>query len=144
MSKGVVVGVDGSKASHRALDWAADEADLRRAKLTVLHAWSSPWEAWGETDVPPPAVGYGEAERREQLLEPEIREVRRSHPDLDIAPLVVNDLIARALIDASDDADVVVVGSRGRGGFAGLLLGSVGQQVVHHARCPVVVVPQDR
>ena len=143
MAKGIVVGVDGSEPSREALEWAADEARLRGVPLTVVHAWSSPWEAWGEVESPPP-IGEDESARREELLEPEIEFLRRSHADVAVEPVVTNDLDAHALIEASDDADLIVVGSRGRGGFAGLLLGSVGQQVVHHARCPVVVIPHDR
>lgn len=132
----VVVGVDGSPGSQLALAFAADEAALRGDSLTVLHAWSAPDER---------RSGYAEAEAEarkaaEALLATAVGEIRHRHPDLVVEERAVQAPDPeRVLLDVSGDAALVVVGSRGRGGFTGLLLGSVSQALVHHSRCPVVV-----
>ncbi|MEU5904670.1 universal stress protein [Micromonospora sp. NPDC047527] len=124
----VAVGVDGSEPSLVALGFAAERAAQRRVPLRVLHAWTPGPNA--EAGVP--------AERAavEQALEP----WRRTFPELDVTVDLVPGSPAAMLIEASRDARVVVVGSRGRGGLAGMLLGSVSQQVIQHAHCPVAVV----
>jgi nucleotide-binding universal stress UspA family protein len=78
--------------------------------------------------------------RAERVLREAIEEVRRDQPAAEVEPLVADGPAAQVLVDMSADADMLVVGSRGRGGFAGLLLGSVSQQCVHHAHCPVTVI----
>ena len=136
----IVVGVDGSDVALRALRWAADEARVRGATLEVVHAWELP------SLVAPPFTGVS--------LEPGLFEdAGRSVLDaaveavgvddgLKIDPRLVRGGAARVILEAAEGADLVVIGSRGLGGFAGLLLGSVSHQVVHHATCPTVVVPQ--
>ena len=132
----VVVGVDGSEHSKLALAWAAEEARIRGVGLEVVLAWTLLAQPGREQPKP----DYGDDDARavlEQLVADTLGNDRP--PGLVLSP--VNELAARSLIDASEDAAVVVVGSRGLGGFRELLLGSVSAQVVRHARCPVVVVP---
>ncbi|HEX8803923.1 MAG TPA: universal stress protein [Acidimicrobiales bacterium] len=136
----VVVGVDGSEDGRRALTWALDEARARGAVLEVLHAWQ-----------PPLAAAYPVGPLLSSTVDPLDDAARTTLDgeldDLDLGGLpapvertVVCEGAAGALIDASKAAGLVVVGARGVGGFRGLLLGSVGAQVAHHAACPVVVV----
>ncbi|MCO5996984.1 universal stress protein [Actinoallomurus rhizosphaericola] len=117
----IVAGVDGSTASLDALAYAFEEAALRGAELTAIHATG---DATGGADP-----GIAEAIERHG----------RRFPDLPADLVTMPGHPAEALINASTGADLLVVGSRGRGGFRGLLLGSVSQTVLHHADCPVVV-----
>ena len=130
----VAVGVDGSEHAQLALAWAAEEARLRGARLRAVHVWSYLNQA-GEAFDPT----YGDDDAR-RLLQEAVAGVT----DVDVELTVVNDLPARGLLDSAQDADLLVVGARGLGGFQGLLLGSVSQQVVQHAPCPVVIVPERR
>lgn len=137
-AKPVIVGVDGAQDSVRALRWAAEYARAHEAPLHALAVFDVPtvfgpyamagWE--NSTDLERNARSMLADTVRETLGEDaQVEEhVARGHP-------------AAALVAASHDARLVVVGSRGRGGFAGLLLGSVSQHVVAHAQCPVVVMP---
>jgi nucleotide-binding universal stress UspA family protein len=131
----IVVGIDGSDGSRRALQWAFQEARLRAARVQALLAWTYLDQPDGEFDA-----AYGETDARARL-DQALDQVGSDAIDVAVERLVVNDLPARALLDAARGAELVVVGSRGVGGFKGLLLGSVSQQVVQHAPCPVVVVP---
>jgi nucleotide-binding universal stress UspA family protein len=141
----IVVGIDGSQGALRALTWAVDEAKLRDAHLVIVHAW-----------LEPAAVAVGSVISAGGV-EPEIFEETAQRTMADVLGAVdttglsqgteshvVAGTPARALLDAAHDADLLVVGSRGLGGFTGLLLGSVSQQVAHHATCPVVIVPSHR
>lgn len=134
----VVVGVDGSPQSSRALAFAADEARLRGATLKVVEAWSFPTFAAG---VYVPAGSYedfpGEVA---SSLDAQITEVLGDPPPLPVEKLVEEGPTAQVIIEAAKGAALLVVGSRGRGGFTGLLLGSVSNQVAHHAPCPVLIV----
>lgn len=136
----IVVGVDGSGAARQALGWAVEEARLRHASLDVVHAWRMPYpDAYPvRTLTVPPAVEVEQEARR--LLDAAVGSAARTGATR-VEPILVCDSAGRALIDTAKGADMVVVGSRGRGGFAGLLLGSVSQKVLHHASCPVVVIP---
>jgi nucleotide-binding universal stress UspA family protein len=143
---GIVVGVDGSAHAHRALEWAMREAALRHAGLTVLTvnpAMASPWTGRRLT-----MPGEGEAtEQARQAIEKAVAEITAeigAQPPVPVTVNVFSGFPAQALIDASRDADLIVIGSRGAGGFETLLLGSISSQVVHHASCPVVIVPSDR
>jgi nucleotide-binding universal stress UspA family protein len=139
----IVVGVDGSVDSQRALDWALREAVLRHAKVIAVHAWRLP--AIGGAELVAPVIDPDELEESARaVLGESIDAAAREHPDVAVQQVVVCGSAAEALIELSHDADLVVVGSRGHGGFAGLLLGSVSQQCVHHASCPVVVIPRAR
>jgi nucleotide-binding universal stress UspA family protein len=137
----IVVGVDESKHARRALEWAADEARIRGARLRIVHAYQVPVsEIVHRADQYISLHDVHEAEAR-KVLDDALKNARDLAPQLDIVGDAVEAPPARALVEASKEADMIVVGSRGRGGFAGLLLGSVGQQTVHHATCPVVVIP---
>jgi nucleotide-binding universal stress UspA family protein len=134
----IVVGVDGSEHSYRALAWAAQEAKLRGATLHLIHSWQFP---------PPMPDGVGGALHVDfDGIAKEIIDEAKATLDHDLLvdTEVANESAAHALIRASEGADMVVVGARGLGGFRGLLLGSVSQQVAHHARCPIVIVPCER
>jgi nucleotide-binding universal stress UspA family protein len=143
----IVVGVDHSEGAKAALRFALEEAELRRAKLRVVHAWQ--YASIGSTGFEGdyPALGGDIKELRdaaERDLEATLREAIPETGTVEIERRVVEARPAAALVDESRGADLVVVGSRGHGGFAGLLLGSVGQQVAHHASCPVVIVHHER
>jgi nucleotide-binding universal stress UspA family protein len=135
----IVVGVDGSETARTALRWALDEARLRNATVEVVHGWHMPYPDGypdGVVDLDP---GRFERDAR-QLLDRIVEEGDTAGVPA-VEPILVGDGAARTLLDLAKGADLLVVGSRGRGGFTGLLLGSVSQQVVHHAPCPVVVIP---
>ena len=143
MTNTVVVGVDRSEGARAALRFAAEEAKLRRAKLRVVHAWQ--YSAAGTAGVESfyPAVGVEVSEVRdaaEQALAETLRSALSDADPREVEQRVVEGRAAGVLVNESRDADLLVVGSRGRGGFSGLLLGSVSQQVSHHAACPVVIV----
>jgi nucleotide-binding universal stress UspA family protein len=134
-----VVGVDGSPQGAAALRWAVDEARLRQATLEVVHAWLFPVVG----DVPGAAMDTlaRDLERAAgELLDHVVDEVAGTDPGDKLDRRVVEGGAAAVLVDAAAGADLLVVGSRGRGGFAGLLLGSVAQQCLHRAPCPVGVV----
>lgn len=138
----IVVGIDGSDASKQALRWAIEEARVHGARVTALYAWEPP--------APVPEVGpmpaidlvdfvgefRGAAEKRAADM---VEEVVGGDTSVTVEPVAVEGSPAEALIDASRNADLVVVGSRGHGGFTSLLLGSVSHQVAQHAECPVVI-----
>lgn len=135
----ILVGVDGSETSRAALRWAMDEARLRHAAVDVVHAWHMPYihsYPYAVVDLP---LEEFEREAR-QLLDRMVGGADTTGVAA-VEPILVCDGAARALLDVAKGADLLIVGSRGRGGFTGLLLGSVSQQVVHHAPCPVVVIP---
>jgi nucleotide-binding universal stress UspA family protein len=139
---GITVGVDGSDHSQRALEWAVEEAGIRHAPLTVLAVHPVASSHW--TGNPITSAGdEAETERVRQAAEEAAQQAvgKAGGPGpASVTVRAVNGLAARALIDASADSDLVVVGSRGGGGFAQLMLGSVSSQVVNHAACPVVVI----
>jgi nucleotide-binding universal stress UspA family protein len=132
----IIVGVDGSEHSRRALEWAVAEASHSGATVEVLLAWTL-LDRPGGGPIDP---DFGEAEAR-AALERIVDETLGGARPTDLVLTAVNDLAAKALLEASERAHLVVVGSRGLGGFRDLLLGSVSGQVVRHARCPVAVIP---
>lgn len=141
----IVIGVDGSASAERALHWAAEQATLEKRTLTVLHAPGSvtPSEAgWmARAGISRAEVLAGIAEAGRSVLEQVKEDLATRHDDLDIRFLLQKDTDARqALLDASEDAALLVIGSRGRGPIKSLLLGSVGVSVARAARCPAVVV----
>lgn len=136
----IVVGVDGSKTARRALRWAVEEGRLRNWTVEAVHAWSYPYA--GGTELMPVSIDLSMIESAaRKVLDDSVDAEDGSGLPSPVGRTLLNESAARALLDASEDADMLVVGSRGRGGFTGLLLGSVSQSVTHHARCPVVVVP---
>ncbi|MFC7549042.1 universal stress protein [Plantactinospora sp. GCM10030261] len=134
----VVVGVDGSAQSTRAIDVAFDEAAHRGAALLAVHSWPLPtpvgWMAPYDTDVL--------AEDEDRLLAEALAGGSERYPDVRVRRRVGPGDPGRMLVDESAKAQLVVVGARGRGGFAGLLLGSVSHRLLNSARCPVLVVRQ--
>jgi nucleotide-binding universal stress UspA family protein len=138
----VVVGIDGSAGSDDALRWAIEEAKIRQATLRVVYAWGYPYVPGPEGAgiyLDPIALGQEAEARMAETLE---RVIPDATTRAAVDRVVVDGGGAEALITQSKAADLVVVGARGHGGFLGLLLGSVSNQVVHHAHCPVVVVPR--
>jgi nucleotide-binding universal stress UspA family protein len=140
----VVVGVDGSEPSRRALRFAAEDARRRGARLRVIAAYDTASDAF--------MVGYGAPQvwmdsrhdSVQKMADELVAEVvGEKGPDLDVTVEVRPGPAAAGLVTRSADADLLVVGSRGLGGFRGLVLGSVSQQCVLHARCPVTVVHGD-
>lgn len=143
---GIVVGVDGSPNSERALGWAMKEAAAAHAPLTVLAVHEVMRSFW--TGNPDPLgrdsaaleKTRGAAEEMTQRAAGRLGDARPASVNVH----AVHGFAAQELIEASQDADLIVVGSRGGGGFARLTMGSVSSQVVHHAGCPVVVIPGER
>lgn len=130
----IVVGVDGSEQSRAAMDWAVEEAKARGGEVLALTAWHFPYV----TDALGQAWDYEVFQTDAQsILDEELARVRGQ--GVQINGRIVQGSAAAVLVDASRDADVVAVGSRGHGGFTGLLLGSVSTQAVHHAHCPILV-----
>lgn len=141
---GIIVGVDGSGHSQRALEWAMKEAGMRHAPLTVL-------------TVHPAIVGYfggvvtsaSDLELTEQTQGAVKVEADRVLAGLDgphpesVTVKAVHGFPVEEIINASKDADIVVLGSRGVGGFSRMLMGSTAGQVVQHAHCPVLIVPPE-
>ncbi|WP_433353376.1 universal stress protein [Micromonospora saelicesensis] len=140
LAAAIVVGVDGSPPSLHALDWATREAVARHRPLRIVHAFQWPLinELMGPPAVGPPDAGLQHA--AEQILSAAADRARAAAPTLQVSTDLPADVPAAALIDASHDVDLVVVGHRGLGGFTGLLLGSVGVQTAAHAACPVIVL----
>ncbi len=143
---GIVVGIDGSHNASHALEWAMTEAAIRKAPLTVITVNSVPASYWSRTPVQLPVDEDTVAEIRkiaEAAVADTAAKLGASQPE-SVTVSAISGFPAQTLIDASQDSDLVVVGSRGGGGFAPLVLGSVSHQVVHHAHCPVVVVPSGK
>jgi nucleotide-binding universal stress UspA family protein len=136
----IVVGVDGSENSVAALRWAVGEARLRGDTVEAFAAWSYPIVAVPGAVVPLEPLADQAADAL-QHLQIAIAKIDAGNTDVAIEPVVAEGDAARLLIDASKDADLIVVGSRGHGAFAGFLLGSVTQHVTRHAHCPVAVIP---
>jgi nucleotide-binding universal stress UspA family protein len=140
----IVVGVDGSAGAASALEFAAAEAALRNARLRVVSAWEIPAAAYGTGFAPSLDTETLEAFRirAQQVADDARAAVKSLQPSVDADAVAVEGRPAEVLLEEAENAALVVVGSRGLGGFKSLLLGSVSQQVVHHASCPVVVVHQ--
>jgi nucleotide-binding universal stress UspA family protein len=136
VTRRIVVGVDGSANSRMALRRAAEEAIAHEASLEVVLAWNLLDEVTASHFDP----HYGEATASADLAQILKEELDDDQLAL-AATSVANDLPARAILAAAQGAWLVVLGSRGLGGFTGLLLGSVSQQVTHHSPCPVMIVP---
>ncbi len=129
----VVVGVDGSQASEHATAIAFDEASRRGVELVAVHTWS-------DAGYELPDAGWRDVQPEEDMLLAErLAGWQERYPDVTVRRLVCRDQPARRLLDEAAKAQLLVVGSHGRGGFAGMLLGSVGSQVVQSARGPVIV-----
>lgn len=140
--KTFVVGVDGSESAGEALRLAAAEAELHGARLRIVVVWEMPAAAYGGGFVPSIDDKTFDAlrNRAQSVADEAAAMVAELAPAVECAAVVLNGQPAEALLGAAVDADLVVVGSRGLGGFKRLMLGSVSDQVVHHAVCPVLVV----
>jgi nucleotide-binding universal stress UspA family protein len=135
----IVVGVDGSEESKAALRWAVEEARLRGAAVRVVHVWMArPVLLPGS----PILAADWELVRKgaEEFVQGCVADAIGRPSDLKVTVDAVHGIPAAALVQAAKGAELLVMGSRGHGGFAGLLLGSVSQQCVQHAPCPVVIV----
>jgi nucleotide-binding universal stress UspA family protein len=139
---GIVVGVDGSAHSQRALEWAIKEAALRHTSLTVLTVHQAVAGFWGGAlSFPQDATLTDKAaEAAKAETDKTLAALPDYHPE-SITVRAIHGLPAEELINASADADMIVLGSRGSGGFARMLMGSVASHVVHYADCPVVMLP---
>lgn len=134
----VVVGIDGSPASEHATAIAFDEASRRGVDLVAVHTWS-------DAGYELPDAGWTEVQPEEDMLLAErLAGWQERYPDVTVKRVVCRDQPARRLLDESAKAQLLVVGSHGRGGFSGMLLGSVGSQVVQTARVPVIVARRPR
>lgn len=140
----IVVGIDDSPGARRALHWAAREARLHDARLDVIHVWAIPaqWaQGYGvEWTIDLAELGGDAQTVAEELVAGTLTEQERPER-LNVTAIEGN--ASSVLLEASKSADMLVVGTRGRGGFARLLLGSVSNAIVHHAVCPVVVIPPE-
>ena len=137
----IVVGIDGSESSQMALQWAIEEGRHHGSYVEAVHAWHDVYVGGGtpySVELLDPRM-YNDA--AEALIGSVVDAADQTGLAAPIRQVVAHDAPAHALLEAAKGADLLVLGSRGRGGFAGLLLGSVSQQVVHHATCPVVVIP---
>jgi nucleotide-binding universal stress UspA family protein len=138
---GILVGIDGSDHSRRALEWAAKEAAIKHVPLTVLTVQQAMAGYWGPV-VYPQDPSLAEQARKAAQEETDIALAgldTDSRPSVTVVARV--GLPAEEILDAAADADMIVVGSRGAGGFKRLLMGSVSTHVTYHAHCPVVVIP---
>ena len=139
---GILVGIDGSEHAQRVLEWAMREAALQQTPLTVLSVHQVAGSQWTGNPIVYPE-DRPEQERARQAAEEAVDKAASQLGGARPASVIVravSGLPAQELVAASQDADLVVVGSRGGGGFAGLLMGSVSAQVVRHAACPVAVI----
>jgi nucleotide-binding universal stress UspA family protein len=139
---GIIVGIDGSDHSQRALEWAVHEAAIRDAPLTVIAVYRALAGLWGGPILYPQDIGLSAQARKdaEEATEKAMANAGGGRPP-SVTVREICGIPAEELVHASKDADLVVVGSRGTGGFARLLLGSTATQVAHHANCPVLIVP---
>jgi len=136
----IVVGVDGSRHSVEALRWAAYQASALGAHVQAVTAWEYP-ASFGWAAVP---TDWDPAKDMEKVMQQAVREAFGSEPPSGIELQVREGGAARVLIEACRGATMLVVGSRGHGGFAGMLLGSVSANVAEHASCPVLIIHGDR
>lgn len=142
---GIVVGIDGSRHASRALRWAMAEAALRKTDLTVLTVNPVPAGCWTGA----PVTLAGDEQRVSEMRKLAEEEAGKAAEELgeykprSVVVQAMSGFPVRALTEASEQADLLVIGSRGSG-IGALLLGSVADQVAHHARCPVVIVPAAR
>jgi nucleotide-binding universal stress UspA family protein len=135
----VVVGVDGSAGSREALRFAIEESRLRHARLQLVTAWTVPATAVAgmfSPGIDPSLFQQDAAVESTRALD----DARELAPGMQIDAATPNGAAAAELISAAGDADLLVVGSRGHGGFAGLLLGSVSQRLAEHAPCPLAII----
>ena len=134
----IVVGVDGSEHGNHALDWAIKEASLRQACLRLVAAWHIPVTVYSGPGYVPTVSRESFEELARETADDAVK--RAGDAGIEAESVVREGQAAEVLVEEAASADMLVVGSRGHGGFAGLLLGSVSAQCAHHALCPLVVV----
>jgi nucleotide-binding universal stress UspA family protein len=134
----IVVGVDGSEASNHALRWAAAEARARHGTVQAITVWN--WDSSG-TLAPMASAPIDERERAERVLATALAGIVDDYPDVPFATDVVEDRPGRALTHAAQDADILVLGSHGHSRLHHAVLGSISEECVRQATCPVVVLP---
>ncbi|HTU74084.1 MAG TPA: universal stress protein [Trebonia sp.] len=142
---GIIVGIDGSGHSQKALEWAAHEAAVRQAPLTVLVVRQA-IAGWTGAPVVYPLTGgptLDDVRQQAQIETDKVLEAIADQRPAEVTVRAVDGFPADELLRAAEGAEMIVVGSRGTGGFARLLMGSVSTQVTHHAKCPAVVIPAD-
>jgi nucleotide-binding universal stress UspA family protein len=132
----IVVGVDGSPSSVAALDWAARQAELTGSSLELVMSWEWPTTYGAPFAFP---ADYSPADDAQKVLDDAATALRAAHPGVDIHASLAEGHPAPVLVDASKGAQLLVVGCRGHGEFAGMLLGSVSEHCVTNAHCPVLV-----
>ena len=140
----VVVGVDGSEVSQKATEFAFAEAEARGAELVAVHTWM-------DMQVQASLAGLSAAQQQweeiegeqQQLLDERLADLVAKYPKVDVKKLITRDRPIRALVDAAEGAQLLVVGSHGRGGFKGMLLGSTSRALLQSAPCPMMVVRPD-
>lgn len=133
----IVVGVDGSQSSLHALELAARQAELTGAVLQVVGTWEWPNSYGWAAPLP---SDYDPARDAQTVIDEAVTSLRQRHPTVEMRTVVVEGHPAPVLVDMSKGADLLVVGSRGHGAFAGMLLGSVSEHCVTNGKCPVLVV----
>ncbi|WP_067834367.1 universal stress protein [Nocardia lijiangensis] len=137
LTKPVLVGVDGSENSVAAVEYAFDQAARRKVELVALHAWRD------SSSIDLSVADWDSIRESERaLLAERLAGFAERYPDVTVRRIVVSDRPVRALLEASTDAQLVVVGSHGRGGFSGMLLGSTSNALLHVVECPIVVIRQ--
>lgn len=132
----IVAGVDGSDGGDRALRWAVHEAATRGGTVQAVIAWD-----WDATEAPALSTVEDPRDRAERALAEAIRAALTATPHVSVAQQVVNGYPAQALVEAAQDADLLVLGSHGHGRIFHAVLGSVAEECIRAASCPVVVVP---
>jgi nucleotide-binding universal stress UspA family protein len=134
----IVVGVDGSEHGNRAIDWAINEASLRGSRLRLVAAWHIPLTVYSGPGYVPTVSRESFEELAKETADAAVK--RAGDAGVKAESVVREGQAAEVLVDEASSADMLVVGSRGHGGFAGLLLGSVSAQCAHHALCPLIIV----
>ena len=138
----ILVGIDGSKEALGAVRWAVEEATHRGATVEVLHVWHYVYmgDPMGISAV---ASMEGVEQSAQLVIDEALADIGPAGDAVHLTGRAVEGATAKVLLEEAANADLLVVGRRGHGGFMGLLLGSVAQQLAHHAPCPLVIVPTD-
>ncbi|NUR72549.1 MAG: universal stress protein [Hamadaea sp.] len=137
----VLLAADGSPAGDAAVGFAFEAAELRKVPLWVLHAWWNP-TAEASTEMQPLIFDESVArENEERIIANALAGWRPKFPGVDVRTQIVHGRVRRTIVEATEQAQLAVLGSRGFGGFKGMLLGSVSQAALYHSSCPVVIVP---
>jgi nucleotide-binding universal stress UspA family protein len=137
----IVVGVDGSESSIRALEWAVQQSELTGIDLEVITTWEWPSSYGFGLAIP---EGWDPSQDAQKVVDQALEPILQAHPGVKIRSTIIEGHPAPALVEASKGADLLVVGSRGHGEFAGMLLGSVSEHCVTNAHCPVLVLRDHR